>query len=76
MRLIPNCVLPLDAFSNTQVLPLVTRHELSDSGLEGADVLDGAGKPKEQAKDNEIKVCRDIILHIPREQAKEDEIEV
>jgi hypothetical protein len=47
-----------------------------NSGLEGADVLDGAGKPREQAKENEIKVYRDIILHIPREQAKEDEIEV
>jgi hypothetical protein len=49
---------------------------LCDSGLEGADVLDSAGKPRKQAKENEIKVYRDIILHIPREQAKENEIKV
>jgi hypothetical protein len=36
-------------------------------------VLDSA---REQAKENEIKVYRDIILHIPREQAKENEIKV
>jgi hypothetical protein len=48
----------------------------SDSVVGGADALDGAGKPREQAKENEIKVCRDIMLHIPREQAKENEIEV
>jgi hypothetical protein len=47
-----------------------------DSVVGRADVLDGAGKPREQAKEDEIEVCRDIILHIPREQAKEDEIEV
>jgi hypothetical protein len=47
-----------------------------DSVVGGADVLDGAGKPREQAKEDEIEVYRDIILHIPREQAKEDEIEV
>jgi hypothetical protein len=39
-------------------------------------VLDSAGKPREQAKENEIKVYRDIILHISRKQAKENEIEV
>jgi hypothetical protein len=48
----------------------------SDSGLEGADALDSAGRPREQAKENEIEVYRDIILHIPREQTKENEIEV
>jgi hypothetical protein len=39
-------------------------------------VLDGAGKPKEQAKENELEVYRDIILHIPRKQATENEIEI
>jgi hypothetical protein len=47
-----------------------------DSVVGGADTLNGAGKPREQAKEDEIEVYRDIILHIPREQAKEDEIEV
>jgi hypothetical protein len=41
-----------------------------------ADVLDGAGKPREQARKDEIKVYWDVILHIPREQAKKDEIKV
>jgi hypothetical protein len=45
----------------------------SDSVVGGADVLNSA---REQAKEDEIEVYRDIILHIPREQAKEDEIEV
>jgi hypothetical protein len=53
-----------------------TLDTLLNSGLEGADALDGAGKPREQTKEDEIKVYRDIILHIPREQTKEDEIEV
>jgi hypothetical protein len=44
-----------------------------DSRLKQADVLDSA---REQAKENEIKVYRDIMLHIPREQAKENEIKV
>jgi hypothetical protein len=48
----------------------------ADSIVGKADVLDSTGKPREQAKENEIEVCRDIILHIPREQAKENEIEV
>jgi hypothetical protein len=56
--------------------PSIFPYVLCDSRLEGADALDSAGKPREQAKENEIEVCRDIILHIPREQAKENEIEV
>jgi hypothetical protein len=47
-----------------------------DSIVDRADVLDGTGKLREQAKENEIEVCRDIILHIPREQAKENEIKI
>jgi hypothetical protein len=49
---------------------------LFDSIVGGADALDSTVKPREQAKEDEIEVYRDIILQIPREQAKEDEIEV
>jgi hypothetical protein len=48
----------------------------SNSRLKQANALDSAGEPREQAKENEIKVYRDLILHIPSEQEKEDEIKV
>jgi hypothetical protein len=69
------------SYSITRVRPSQLSNTLStgqrtDSVVGGADALNGAGKPREQAKEDEIEVYRDIILHIPREQAKEDEIEV